>query len=199
MTGDEDLPAKLYQPLYIPPEFMHPTSPLNPTYPSPRYSPTLNDFQRRYGSTINQSIPMDLGYPVHSYLDSSVSPGPGPWVSPASPANFDGEGNSERMSSPHSIPQIEVQSPSPLLEWPGFQLPSPPITKDNYYPEGPILSFDNNPRSSSFTPGSTPWVPTPGFTPETFKPSTTLSGLLPDDYSNPGMHARWSLKVNCTM
>ena len=70
---------------------------------------------------------------------------------------------------------------------------NPRLTTDDYYP---IWGSEDRRRSTPFTPGSTPWVPPPGFIPQTFEPSASVADLQPgpfipplaDDYSDIGTH-----------
>lgn len=182
--GDEHLPGTLYQPQYIPLEFMHPIPLLDPT--SPRYS-LATDFQR-FGSTTYQSNPIDLDSPISPYDESPAVPRHNPFRSP-SPSNFDDESDSASMGS--TAPRIAVQSPS--LEYSSTQDPTAGLADNVYYPEGPISSFNRSPRSSPFTPGSTPWVPPPGYIPQTFEPSPLV--FVPSDI-NSGTHTRL---INCSV
>lgn len=237
LDGDEYLPGTLYQPQYIPREFMHPI-PIRPKPPRPSLS---TEFQQ-YGGTDYGTPYASLGSPTSDYIPTPGSyflpprplplqhaahlqpdyppwatelgsrpVSPGPWITPGpfdpdippeSPgswfpprpsfgdvgptpyipplySDFGDASGSEWAGSASRIPQIMVQPPS--SEFSSTRYTTPGLTEDDQYPEGPISVFDDAPRSSPFTPGSTPWVPPPGFIPRTFEPAP----LTPGSYSYP--------------
>lgn len=195
----ENLPATPYQTQYPPFESVYPVPPMNPT--SPRYS-LATDFQR-YGSTSYQSIPTSFGppVPIGSYDEPFIPP-----LRPPSPTIFDGV--SEWTVSRPAIPRMHESLRTPVIpppsttfdggsEWtsrtPSFEDSESNSPRLRDYPVGLLLDSEDHPRSTPFTPGSTPWVPPPGFIPQTFQPSPTMQpGLLHppirDDYSDIGTH-----------